>query len=331
MTTVRHQPGDLIDRYELINALGEGAYAETFKAKDTTSGETVVLKLPNPNLFADPGMFQRYRREADIARKLDHPGVQRGMDQGSNRTEPYLVLEYIEGDNLRRVMRRDGALLPVGTAVDWGRQLAAALAYLHEHGIVHRDLKPENILVTTDGTLKIADFGTAMLEGARRLTWKHLSENLGTPDYMSPEQCQGERGDARSDIYAWGVMMYELLTGRVPFSGDNWLAVMAGHLGEHPAPIRKVRPDVAPALEAVVLHAMRRYPANRYQTATELTADLDRLDTLDPASFDTAPEPPMGGMAAIGSERRLWALVAIIAVSFVGIVAVIITLSLVLR
>jgi serine/threonine protein kinase len=328
---VKHEPGDLIDRYEVIGALGAGAYAETYKAKDTTTGETVVLKMSNPNLFADPALFQRYRREADIARKLDHPGVQRGLDTGANRTEPYLVLEYIDGDNLRRVLRAEPGPVPIAKAIDWGRQLAEALAYLHAHGIVHRDLKPENILVTADGRLKIADFGTATLEGARRLTWKHLSGNLGPPDYMSPEQCQGERGDARSDIYAWGVMVYELLTGRVPFGGDNWLAVMAGHLGENPAPIHKLRPDVPPALEAVVIHAMRRYPASRYQAAEEIVADLDHLDTLDPDAYDRSPEPSMGGMANINSQRRLWALVAIIAISFVGIVGVIIALSVVLR
>jgi len=321
----------MIDHYELIGLLGEGAYAETYKAKDTATGDTVVLKMANPNLFADPGLFQRYRRESDIARKLDHPGVQRGMDGGQNRSEPYLVLEYIDGDNLRKVRREAPAVLPIETAVDWGRQLAEALAYLHKAGIVHRDLKPENILVTTDGRLKIADFGTAMLEGARRLTWKHLSDALGTPDYMSPEQIQGERGDARSDIYAWGVMMYELLTGRVPFRGDNWMAVMAGHLGEHPVPVRKLRHDVPSALEAVVMHAMRRQPGHRYQHADEIVADLDRLDQLDPAAYDLSPEPSMGGMASVNSEKRMWALVALIAVSFVGIVAVIVTLSVVLR
>jgi serine/threonine protein kinase len=328
---MRHAPGDLIDHYEVVSSLGEGAYAETYKAKDTANGDTVVLKMPNPNLFADPALFQRYRRESDIARQLDHPGVQRGRDTGGNRTEPYLVLEYVEGDNLRRVLRSQGGPISIELAVDWAGQLAEALDYLHHHGIVHRDLKPENILVTEDGRLKIADFGTAMLEGARRLTWKHLSEGLGTPDYMSPEQCQGERGDARSDIYGWGIMVYEFLAGHVPFRGDNWLAVMAGHMGENPVPLRKIRPDVPPALEAVVMHAMRRRPENRYQTVEDLVADLNRLDTLDPSIYDTSPEPAMGGMAAVNSEGRLWAFAAIIAVSFVGIVAVILVLSVVLR
>jgi serine/threonine-protein kinase len=175
------------------------------------------------------------------------------------------------------------------------------------------------------------DFGTALLEGAKRLTWRHLSESLGTPDYMSPEQIQGGRGDARSDVYSWGIVMYELLVGRVPFPGDNWLAAMAGHLQKTPARIRDTRPEVSPALEAVVLTAMRRDPDHRYQSAKALLDDLDRLDELDASTFDLSPEPPIGGIASVNSTGRLWALVAVIAASFLGVVAIIITLSVVLR
>jgi serine/threonine-protein kinase len=324
------EPGQQLDRYQIVEQLGAGAYAKTYKAVDTTTGDTVVLKLADPNLFADPTNFNRYRREAEVAKRLDHPGVQRAVDSGAVRTEPYLVLEYIEGEPLRKRLRRKSPV-PVALAIDWGRQLADTLAYLHSHGIVHRDLKPENVLVTQDDRLVVNDFGTARLAGARRLTWKHLSEALGTPDYMSPEQVQGERGDARSDIYAWGVMLYELLTGRVPFSGDNSLAVMAGHMQGHPKPIRKLRAEVPPALEAIVLHAMRRYPEHRYQSAGAILEDLDQLETLDPLNYDLSPERPMGGMAASDSARRLWAWVAIIAASFIGLVAIIVTLSVVLR
>jgi len=327
----RHQPGDVIDRYELLEVLGAGAYAEAYKARNIETGELVVLKSPDPQLFADPALFQRYRREMQIARTLDHPHVQCSLDIGDKRTEPYLVLEYVDGTNLRKEMRAHEGRVPIDRVIDWGRQLASALAYLHEHGIVHRDLKPENILVARDGTLKVADFGTAMMAGARRLTWRHLSESLGTPDYMSPEQIQGDRGDARSDIYAWGILMYELLTGQVPFEGDNWMAVMAGHMQGTPKSIVAQRPDCPPALETVVLHAMRRHPENRYQTAAELLVDLDRLATLDVASFDVSPEPGIGGIAAAESAERLWLYILMIAVSFIGVCAVIITLSVVLR
>ncbi|TMK38048.1 MAG: serine/threonine protein kinase [Actinobacteria bacterium] len=255
---MRLKAGDRLDRFEIVEPLREGAYAETYKARDTKSGDMVLIKSPNPLLFADPAIHQRFMRESEIARHLNHPGVQRSVDLGENRSEPYLALEYIEGDNLRRWLRRHKLPLSIAQAVQWGKELAEALSYLHQHNIVHRDLKPENVIVTGDGHLKIIDFGTALLTGARRLTWRHLTEALGTPDYMSPEQIQGERGDPRSDIYSWGIMMYEFLTGRVPFEGDNWLAVMAGHLQRYPKPVHELRPEVPGELEAVVLTAMRR-------------------------------------------------------------------------
>ena len=328
---MRLSPGTRVDQFEILEPLGEGAYAETYKARDTADGRVVVMKSFNPNLFADLHTFQRFRREAQIVTQLDHPHVVRSFDDESHRTEPYLILEYIEGDNLRHYGGSLGHAVPIDTAIDWGRQLVAALEYLHSQGIVHRDLKPENVIVSTDGQLRIMDFGTAMLDGAKRLTWRHLSESLGTPDYMSPEQIKGYRGDARSDIYAWGVLMYEVLTGQPPFHGDNWMASMAAHLQADPKPLRSHRQDVPPALEAVVLKAMRRSPENRYQSAAELAHDLDHLDAVDPAGFDLSPEPPMGGIAAAESAKRLWAYVALIAVSFIGVCAVIITIAVVVK
>jgi serine/threonine-protein kinase len=328
---MRYSPGQTIDNYEIVAELGEGAYAEAYKARDTRTGQIVMLKVPNPLLFGDLQIYQRFQRETEIARRLDNPGVQRSLDLHDNGNEPYLALEYIEGQNLRRCMQEFTEPVPIALAVDWGRQLARALAYLHSRGITHRDLKPENVLVTDAGTLKVVDFGTALLAGARRLTWRHVSEGLGTPDYMSPEQIQGGRGDPRSDIYSWGVILYELLTGGVPFEGDNWLAVMAGHLRRTPVRIREMRPEVAPALEAVVLKAMRRYPDSRYQSAEELLADLDQLDTLDPSNFDLRPEEPMGGMAACETRRQLWSYVALIAGACVAVVAVAVVLMVVLR
>ena len=328
-------PGELIDRYEILDPLGEGAYAETYKARDTDSGDTVVLKIAQP----EPVRRPRPSSSASAARaRSPASSTTRACSAASTAAENrHRALPGARVHRRRQPApgaapgRRD--LVPIDTAVDWGRQLAEAIAYLHSHGIVHRDLKPENILVTADGQLKIADFGTAMLEGAKRLTWKHLTESLGTPDYMSPEQIQGERGDARSDIYAWGVMMYELLTGRVPFGGDNWMAVMAGHLGEHPDPIRT----------AATRRARRRStrwsrtpcaatPSTATRRADELLADLDRLDTLDPTAFDLVARAADGGHGRRQLGRSGCGPSSPSSPSsFLGVVAVIIILSVVLR
>jgi eukaryotic-like serine/threonine-protein kinase len=324
---MRYAPGTKVDHFEIVREIGEGAYAESYQARDLHTGEMVVLKSPNPALLADPAIFARFRREAKIARLLDHPNIVRGLDDGEHRTDPYLVLEYIDGQNFRRHLKAYDHRVPVNIALRWGRQLADALGYIHQHGIVHRDLKPENIMVTADGDLKVIDFGTALLDGAKRLTWRNLSESLGTPDYMSPEQVQGNRGDTRSDVYAWGVMMYEFLTGHVPFAGDNWMAVMAGHLTRVPERIRTQNPFVSPELEAVVLKAMRRYPENRYQTPEEISRDLERIDEINTDDFDLSPEPPMGGMAAMDSGKRLFWVFAIVALVFVAIVAVILLVA----
>ena len=296
----RFAPGDRLDSYDIVALLGAGAYNESYRAVDRRDGRTVVLKIPDPNLFADPATYNRYKREAEVARRLDHPAIQGAIDNGEKRSEPYLVLTFVDGTALKDRIRQG---VPLDTAIDWGRQLAAALAYLHRQGIIHRDLKPGNVLVGPDDRLVIADFGTAQLVGARRLTFKHLTGMLGTPEYMSPEQAQGGRGDARSDIYAWGVIMYEMLTGLTPFTGTDWMAIMAAHLQNDPKPIHLVRPDVAAGLEAVVLHAMRRHPENRYQTADELLADLDCLDRIDSATYDQSPERPLGSLA-VGSAGK---------------------------
>ncbi|MBV9410409.1 MAG: serine/threonine protein kinase [Acidimicrobiia bacterium] len=322
----RHKPGDRVDHYEVVELLGVGAYAEVYRAVDVRTGTDVVLKNANPQLFADPAVFQRYRREADIARTLDHPGVQRSLDPSEHRTEPYLVLEYVEGKNLRQVLR-ERKRIPVPEAVDWVTQLAQTLAYLHVHGVVHRDLKPENILVSADNRLKVSDFGAALRDGARRLTFRHLTDGVGTPEYMSPEQVQGRRGDPRSDIYAWGVITYELLTRRPPFEGKDPLEAMGRHLTDTPRSIRSQRREVSPALEAIVLRALRRYPEHRYQRVEDLLADLEHVDTLSLDRFDLSPEPPMAGVAAAQSAWEIWRFALIVAGGFIVVVAVVIAIA----
>lgn len=326
---MRYQPGQKLDRYEIVESLGAGAYGEAYKATDTDTGKPVLIKSPDPQMFADPAVYQRFRRETEITRTLDHPGVQRSIDFQEEHGDPYLVLDFFEGQNLRLVRNDMEGPVPIDQVVEWGAELADSIEYLHEHGITHRDLKPENILVTAgDGRLVILDFGSALAEGARRLTWRNLTENVGTPDYMSPEQVQGDRGDPRSDIYSWGIIMYELLTGHPPFGGDNWLAVMAGHLQRDPESIRARRPEVSPALEAVVLKAMRRYPKNRFQNAAELVQAINSLETIDPATYDLSPEKPIGSvLGSAESPKGLWLRVALIATATIALFVIVVVVA----
>ena len=191
-----------------------------------------------------------------------------------NCEAPCLVLEYIEGQTLRSILT-DHAPFSLEEASWIIRKLASALTYLHKHGVYHRDLKPENVILDSTGRVHIIDFGIALLEGARRVTWRNLSDVLGTPDYISPEQIQGKRGDARSDLYALGIIFYEMLTGAVPFSGDNAMAVMNQHLSAAPALPSKLNPAIPPNIEAIIMKTIRKNPKERYQSAEALFNDLN--------------------------------------------------------
>jgi len=185
----------------------------------------------------------------------------------------YIAMEYIEGQSLRAMMREPGGM-PAEKALDIARQICEALVYMHSQGVVHRDLKPENILVTTDGKIKIMDFGIALDESARRLTWSGLSSTIGTPDYMAPEQVSGRRGDVRTDIYSLGVILYEMLTGNLPYSGPNVYNVMRAKTAEDPQPPSAFKPDIDPHLEEIILHAIERSPRDRYSSAGQMLEDL---------------------------------------------------------
>lgn len=322
--------GAEVDHYRVVRRLGEGGFSEAYEAVDDRSNQRVVLKLPSLAIIGDPQTFERFRREMAIARRLDHPNIQRSLDLGESRSRPYLVLEYVEGETLRQAVR--GRLpLPVDTAVDYGRQLAGALAHAHAHGVAHRDLKPENVLVTEGGQLKLFDFGIALMAGARRVTWRWLNDRVGTPDYMAPEQIEGRRGDARTDIYALGVVLYELLAGQAPFVGDNALSVMSQTIHDAPAPLHQRNQAVPPPLEAVVHKAMRKAPEERYQTAAEMLYDLDHLDDIDLARFVLGPEPPpskhRGGQP---SDRMIWLFGALVGAGFMVLIVIVVLVAVLL-
>jgi serine/threonine-protein kinase len=292
---MRFAPGDIVDgRFEVQALLGEGGAAEVYKARETRTTETVVLKLPHLATAGDLGAFNRYKREMDIGARLTHPGIQRQL---SGNDQPYMVLEYVEGESLRSYLRLQHRLT-VDQAVGIASQLAETLEYVHAHGVVHRDLKPENILIQPDGNVKLMDFGIALRLASRRLTFSHLTNAVGTPDYMAPEQVRGERGDERTDVYALGVLLFELLTGRVPYPADDHLEAMKQKVETEPPLVRRLRPEVPEPVQAIVYRALRRRPAERYADMASLRHDLCHLsDVVIPEYLpDTPPPKPLGDL-----------------------------------
>ncbi len=289
--TTTYTPGTLIDHYEIIHLLGHGGMNRVYLARDISNQREVVLKFPNEDLIGNIAVFERYKREAEIGNRLHHPHVQHLLNCGEKHSDEYLVVEYIKGRTLRTVLEEHAPNpLPVAEAIRITLQICDALAYCHAQGVFHRDIKPENIMVQEDGDIKIIDFGIALLEGARRVTWRGLSGTVGTPDYMSPEQLKGERGMAASDLYAVGVMLYEMLCGHTPFEGENIFAIMNQHVSQDPPSILLTNPQLSPALATVVMRAIRRDPEKRYKSVSDFLHDLRNLEEVKPVHYE--PEPP---------------------------------------
>jgi eukaryotic-like serine/threonine-protein kinase len=284
--TITYTPGTRIDHYEIIQLLGHGGMSRVYLAEDVLNHQKVVLKFPNDDLIGNVAVFERYKREAEIGSRLNHPHVQRLLNTGEKRSEQYLVMEYIQGRSLRDVLDEHAPNpLPTAEALRIIIQVCDALAYCHEHGVVHRDIKPENIMILDDGNVKIIDFGVALLEGARRVTWQGLSATVGTPDYMAPEQLRGQRGTASSDIYAIGIILYEMLCGHTPFEGENVFAIINQHVSQDPPSILKCNPHLSPALATVVMRAIRRDPEKRYKHMKDMLYDLQHLDEVAPVPY----------------------------------------------
>ena len=276
MTTL--EPGDTLDHYRLDATVARSGMSTLYKATDLRDGKSVAIKVPHEEMEADPVLVERFKREQEIGLELDHPGVVKTYDEGPG-SRLYIAMEWVEGRLLRAILNEERKL-PIDRAVNLTLQICDALDTMHKHGVVHRDLKPENVMVDDADRIKLIDFGIAKKEDARRLTFVEVSKTLGTPDYISPEQVKGQRGDQRSDIYSLGAMLYEMLTGDPPYTGSNPLAVMNERLLHDPEPVRKLRREVSPELEEILKRALAREPRNRYQTASEMAWELEHPEMV---------------------------------------------------
>ncbi|MCE6997046.1 Stk1 family PASTA domain-containing Ser/Thr kinase [Saccharothrix sp. S26] len=273
-------PRLLSNRYELGETLGYGGMSEVHKGRDVRLGRDVAIKVLRADLARDAQFQERFRREAQNSAALNHPAIVAVYDTGETQTEygplPYIVMEFVDGRTLRDIVKTQGPLSGK-RAMEVMADVSAALDFSHRHGIVHRDVKPANVMITRSGAVKVMDFGIARAVHDGQAAVTQTAAVIGTAQYLSPEQARGEAVDGRSDVYASGCVLFELLTGEPPFTGDSPVAVAYQHVREDPKPPSALNPKVSPALDAIVLKAMAKGPANRYQSAAEMRADLVRV------------------------------------------------------
>jgi beta-lactam-binding protein with PASTA domain/predicted Ser/Thr protein kinase len=332
----------LVDgRYRVLRRIGSGGMADVYCAEDSHLGRQVAIKVLHRRFAQDQEFVERFRREAKAAAGLNHPNVVGVFDRGEHEGTYYIAMEFLEGQTLKDIVATE-APLQQERVIDLGLQILQAAGFAHSHGVIHRDFKPHNVIVDQQGHAKVTDFGIARA-GASEMT--ETGSIMGTAQYLSPEQAQGHAVTATSDIYSIGVMLYEMLAGRLPFEGDSAVAVALKHLSEAPAPISQWRPDVHPALEAVVMAALAKDPAQRWQSAEDLAAGLEAARTQiaagpnggqDTAAFaaipmpvpdETGPTPfaPAAVVAPVGEpqeerERRwFWWAIGALAVALVGV------------
>jgi serine/threonine-protein kinase len=304
-------PRLLSDRYELGDTLGYGGMSEVHRGLDKRLGRDVAVKVLRADLARDPQFQLRFRREAQNAAALNHPAIVAVYDTGEVSTDfgplPYIVMEYVDGHTLREIVKTQGPMSQQ-RVIEVMADVCAALDFSHKHSIIHRDVKPANIMINRSGAVKVMDFGIARALGEGQNVTQTAAV-IGTAQYLSPEQARGEAVDARSDVYAAGCVLFELLTGEPPFTGDTPVAVAYQHVREDPRRPSELNPSVTPALDAIVLKALSKNPANRYQSAAEMRADLVRVRSgqapLAPVVMSEDERTAMLNTSANAHTRRL--------------------------
>jgi serine/threonine protein kinase len=288
------QPRLLGDRYELEGVVGRGGMAEVYRARDLRLDRVVAIKTLRTDLARDQTFQARFRREAQSASSLNNPSIVAVYDTGEDMSTgvpvPFMVLEYVDGKTVRELLNDGHRLLPE-RILEIISGVLRALEYSHQAGIVHRDIKPGNVMVTRNGDVKVMDFGIARAIKDAQATMTQTAQVIGTVQYMSPEQARGARVDARSDLYSAGCMMYTLLVGRPPFTGDSPVATAYQHVRENPIPPSRLDPDLPPWADAIVLKAMAKSANDRYQTAAEMNADIQRAASGMQVAASFQPPP----------------------------------------
>jgi len=274
-------------RYTIIEELGKGGMGNVYKASDTELSEKVALKLINPKIAADKKTIERFRNELKLARKIRHKNVCQMYDLNKENEKYYITMEYVPGEDLKSFIRRSRQLSIKG-AISIARQVCEGLIEAHKHGVVHRDLKPSNIMIDRDGNVRIMDFGIARSSKSKGITGSGIM--IGTPEYLSPEQADGEEVDSRSDIYSLGVILYEVVSGQLPFQGDTPLSLAVKHRIEKPENPRTINSQIPESLNQIILKCLEKNREDRYQAAEKLLADLKNIDITIPSTEQVIPK-----------------------------------------